>query len=161
MAISKTNAMRILDTQNIHYQMLSYENKDGKIDGVSVAQKVDRDVDQVYKTLVTQGSSKSLYVFVIPVEEELDLKKAAKVAKEKKVDLIAVKDLQKRTGYIRGGCSPIGMKKLYPTFIDQSAVRLEKMIISGGKIGIQIEINPHDLSGVVQGVFASIIKDHD
>ena len=85
MVISKTNAMRILDTENIHYGMLSYDNKDGKLDGVSVAQKVDRNVEQVYKTLVTQGSSKDIYVFVIPVEEELDLKKAAKVAKEKKV----------------------------------------------------------------------------
>ncbi len=153
--------MRILDTGNIHYGMLSYDNKDGKIDGVSVAQKVNRDVEQVYKTLVTQGSSKGIYVFVIPVEEELDLKKAAKVAKEKKVDMIAVKDIQKWTGYIRGGCSPIGMKKLYPTFIDQHAEKLEKMIVSGGKIGIQIEINPHDLIKVIQGEFAFIIKEHN
>jgi Cys-tRNA(Pro)/Cys-tRNA(Cys) deacylase len=161
MAISKTNAMRVLDTEDIHYGMLSYDNKDGKIDGVSVAQKVDRNIEQVYKTLVTQGSSKGIYVFVIPVEEELDLKKAAKVAKEKKVDMIAVKDIQKWTGYIRGGCSPIGMKKLYPTFIDQHAEKLEKMIVSGGKIGIQIEINPHDLNEVIQGEFAFIVKEHD
>ena len=161
MVISKTNAMRILDTGNIHYGMLAYDNKDGKIDGLSVAQKVDRNVEQVYKTLVTQGSSKGIYVFVIPVVEELDLKKAAKVAKEKKVDMIAVKDIQKWTGYIRGGCSPIGMKKLYPTFIDQHAEKLEKMIVSGGKIGIQIEINPHDLIQVIQGEFAFIIKGHD
>jgi Cys-tRNA(Pro)/Cys-tRNA(Cys) deacylase len=161
MAISKTNAMRILDNESIYYGMLSYDNKDGKIDGVSVAQKVDRNVEQVYKTLVTQGSSKGIYVFVIPVEEELDLKKAAKVAKEKKVDMIAVKDIQKWTGYIRGGCSPIGMKKLYPTFIDQHAEKLEKMIVSGGKIGIQIEINPHHLIEVIQGEFAFIIKEHN
>jgi Cys-tRNA(Pro)/Cys-tRNA(Cys) deacylase len=161
MANSKTNAIRILDTENIHYGMLSYDNKDGKIDGISVAQKVDRNVEQVYKTLVTQGSSKGIYVFVIPVEEELDLKKAAKVAKEKKIDMIAVKDIQKWTGYIRGGCSPIGMKKRYSTFIEQSAVKLEKMIVSGGKIGIQIEIHPRDLVKVIQGEFAFIIKEHD
>src|SRR3954453_11367173 len=151
MAISKTNAMRILDTESIYYGMLSYDNKDGKIDGVSVAQKVDRNVEQVYKTLVIQGSSKGIYVFVIPVEEELDLKKAAKVAKEKKVDMIAVKDIQKWTGYIRGGCSPIGMKKLYPTFIDESAGQLTHMLVSGGKIGVQIEINPSDLQRVTNG----------
>ena len=161
MANSKTNAMRILDAKKVHYEMLSYDNKDGKIDGVSTAQKIDRDVHQVFKTLVTQGSSKELYVFVIPVEEELDLKKAAKVAKEKKVDMIAVKDIQKWTGYIRGGCSPIGMKKTYPIFIEQSAENLETMIFSGGKIGIQIEMKPQDLIEVINGEFAPVIKDHE
>jgi len=161
MANSKTNAMRILDAKKVDYGMLSYDNKDGKIDGVSVAHKINRDVQQVYKTLVTQGNSKELYVFVIPVEEELDLKRAAKVAEEKKVDMIAVKDIQKWTGYIRGGCSPVGMKKTYPTFIDQSAENLKTMIVSGGKIGIQIEIKPEDLINVIDGEFAPIIKDND
>jgi Cys-tRNA(Pro)/Cys-tRNA(Cys) deacylase len=159
MAISKTNAMRILDAQKVHYEILSYDNKNGKIDGVSVANKIDRDIRLVYKTLVTQGNSKDLYIFIIPVEEELDLKKAAKLANEKKMDMIAVKDIQKWTGYIRGGCSPIGMKKTYPTFIDQSAENLEKMIVSGGKIGVQIEIDPYDLIEVIEGEFATLIKN--
>ncbi|WP_394238128.1 Cys-tRNA(Pro) deacylase [Niallia oryzisoli] len=161
MAQIKTNAMRILDAKKISYGMKTYEAADGKIDGVSVAQKVNRDPKEVYKTLVTQGTSKGIYVFVIPVEEELDLKKAAKAAKEKKVDMIAVKDIQKLTGYIRGGCSPVGMKKQYPTFIEKCAEGLEQMVVSGGKIGVQIEINPQDLMGVTNGAFADVVKGHE
>ncbi|GAA0118878.1 hypothetical protein UT300017_11420 [Clostridium sp. CTA-17] len=102
----KTNAMRILDSKKVHYEMLSYESEDGKIDGISVAHKIGVDEKNVFKTLVAQGTSKELYVFVIPVAEELDLKNAAKIAGEKKVEMIAVKDILKYTGYIRGGCSP-------------------------------------------------------
>ena len=109
----KTNAMRILDSNKIDYNMLSYEIKKGEhIDGVEVAQQIGRDVSEVYKTLVAQGSSKNIYVYVIPVNETLDLKKAAKVANEKNVTMINVNDINKFTGYIRGGCSPIGMKKI-------------------------------------------------
>lgn len=161
MASGKTNAMRILDAKKVEYKMHSYENKDGKIDGVSVAQKINRDVHEVYKTLVTQGTSKGLYVFVIPVEAELDLKKAAKASGEKKVEMIHVKDIQKWTGYIRGGCSPVGMKKLYPTFIDSSAEGLERIIVSGGKIGLQMELDPKDLLIVTNGAFAFVIKEGD
>ncbi len=161
MAHEKTNAMRILDTKKITYQMMTYENEDGKIDGVSVAGKINREPKEVYKTLVTQGKSNGIYVFVIPVEEELDLKKAAKAASEKKVDMVAVKEIQKLTGYIRGGCSPIGMKKLYPTFIDKSAEKLKHMIVSGGRIGLQIEISPSDLSGVTNGSLVHIVKDKE
>ena len=103
----KTNAMRILDSKKVSYEMLSYESEDGKIDGISVAHKIGVDEKNVFKTLVAQGTSKELYVFVIPVAEELDLKNAAKIAGEKKVEMIAVKDILKHTGYIRGGCSPI------------------------------------------------------
>lgn len=159
MASAKTNAMRILDAKKVAYLMHTYENKDGKIDGTSVAQKIGRDPQEVYKTLVTQGTSKGLYVFVIPVEEELDLKKAAKAASEKKIDMIHVKDIQKLTGYIRGGCSPVGMKKLYPTFIDSSAEVLDKMIVSGGKIGLQMELKPQDLLMVTNAIFAEVVKD--
>jgi Cys-tRNA(Pro)/Cys-tRNA(Cys) deacylase len=155
----KTNAMRLLDAKKIEYKMMSYGNQDGKIDGVSVAEKINRSPQEVYKTLVAQGTSKGIYVFVIPVEEELDLKKAAKVAKEKKMDMVAVKDIQKLTGYIRGGCSPIGMKKLYPTFIDESAGQLTYMLVSGGKIGVQIEINPSDLQSVTNGTLVHIINN--
>jgi Cys-tRNA(Pro)/Cys-tRNA(Cys) deacylase len=145
MAKGKTNAMRILDSEKIPYEMMTYSPDDGKIDGVSVAQKIGREAGIVYKTLVAQGASKSYYVFVIPVEAELDLKKAAKAAGEKKMEMIPVKDIQKVTGYIRGGCSPVGMKKQFPTFIDEAARSLDTIIISGGKIGVQIELKVEDL----------------
>ncbi|CCQ96219.1 conserved hypothetical protein [[Clostridium] ultunense Esp] len=109
----KTNAMRILDTHNIEYKIITYDKKDGKIDGVSVAKKIGKEPKKVFKTLVARGSSGELYVFIIPVAEELDLKKAAKAAGEKKIEMIPAKDITKHTGYIRGGCSPIGMKKTY------------------------------------------------
>ena len=154
----KTNAMRILDSKKVSYEMLSYESEDGKIDGISVAHKIGVDEKNVFKTLVVQGTSKELYVFVIPVAEELDLKSAAKIAGEKKVEMIAVKDIMKYTGYIRGGCSPIGMKKNYKTFIHESAKDLDFMIVSAGKIGHQIKLNPNDLVNVVEGEFAFLIK---
>lgn len=156
--ILKTNAMRILDSKKVSYDMLSYESNDGKIDGISVAHKIGIDEEHVFKTLVAQGTSKELYVFVVPVAEELDLKSAAKIAGEKKVEMIAVKDIMKFTGYIRGGCSPIGMKKHYKTFIHESAKYLDFMIISAGKIGHQIKINPNDLLDVVEGKFELLIK---
>ena len=159
MAGGKTNAMRILDAKKIEYSMMSYDNKDGKIDGASVAGKIGKAPETVFKTLVAHGSAAgSIYVFVIPVEAELDLKKAAKAAGEKKVDMLAVKDLQKWTGYIRGGCSPIGMKKLYPTFIDVSGRNFEAMIVSGGKIGIQIELKLAGLIEATEAVVTEITK---
>lgn len=154
----KTNAMRILDSKKLPYEWLSYDNKDGKIDGISVANKINRDPRMVYKTLVTQGNSKEIFVFVVPVESELHLKKAAKAAGEKKVEMIHVKDIQKLTGYIRGGCSPIGMKKQYPTFIDESAKAIETIIVSGGKIGTQIEIKADDLIAATGAIFADLVK---
>lgn len=156
--VSKTNAMRILDSKKITYELLTYENKDGKIDGVSVAEKINRDPKNVFKTLVTQGASKNLYVFVIPVAEELDLKKAAKAANEKKVEMIPVKDIQKWTGYIRGGCSPIGMKKAYSTFVHESANGLETIIVSGGKIGLQLELRTEDLKVATGAKIIDLIK---
>lgn len=158
MGNAKTNAMRILDSKKVQYTISTYENKDGKIDGVSVAQKINKDPREVFKTLVTQGSDRELFVFVIPVESELDLKKAAKAAKEKNVEMIAVKDINKYTGYIRGGCSPIGMKKLYKTFIDSSAKDLDIIVVSGGKIGVQIQLKPSDLIEVTFGEFADISR---
>jgi Cys-tRNA(Pro)/Cys-tRNA(Cys) deacylase len=158
MATVKTNAMRILDAKKIAYEVLTYDNKDGKIDGVSVAAKVGKNPSEVYKTLVTQGASKDLYVFVIPVEEELDLKKCANLAGEKKVEMIPVKDIQKWTGYIRGGCSPVGMKKEYKTFLDKSSEGLQSIVISGGKIGVQIVVSPNDLRDVTTAAFADLTK---
>ena len=154
----KTNAMRILDSKKVSYEMLSYESEDGKIDGISVAHKIGVDEKNVFKTLVAQGTSKELYVFVIPVAEELDLKSAAKIAGEKKVEMIPVKDILKHTGYIRGGCSPIGLKRDYRTFIHESAKGLDFMIVSAGKIGHQIKLNPSDLLTVVSGEFENLIK---
>lgn len=158
MATVKTNAMRILDAKKIAYEVLTYDNKDGKIDGVSVAAKVGKNPREVYKTLVTQGASKDLFVFVIPVEEELDLKKCAKAAGEKKVEMIPVKDIQKWTGYIRGGCSPVGMKKEYKTFLDESSQELQTIVVSAGKIGVQIVVSPQNLKEVTDAVFADLTK---
>ena len=154
----KTNAMRILDSNKINYEILMYESKDGKIDGVSVAAKIGIHEKYVFKTLVAQGASKELYVFVIPVVEELNLKEAAVITGEKKVEMIHVNDIMKYTGYIRGGCSPIGQKREYKTFIHESAKELDFIIVSAGKIGYQIKINPTDLINVVLGRFEYIIK---
>jgi Cys-tRNA(Pro)/Cys-tRNA(Cys) deacylase len=158
MSQGKTNAMRILDAKKIPYEVLTYDNRDGKIDGVSVAEKVGKDPREVYKTLVAQGNSKNILVFVIPVEAELDLKKAAKTAGEKKVEMIAVKDIQKWTGYIRGGCSPVGMKKDYATFLDESCRTLSSMVVSGGKIGLQIVVSPEALKELTGAGLADLKK---
>lgn len=155
--ITKTNVMRILDKENIEYKMHTYDNKDGRIDGVAVAEKLGQDVSKVYKTLVTQGHSKNYFVFVIPVDKELDLKAAAKSVKEKSIEMIKMVDIYKITGYIRGGCSPIGMKKLYRTVIDESCIELETIIVSAGKIGFQVELSPFDLLKIIEGSLAHVI----
>lgn len=157
MAVQKTNAMRILDKSKIEYEVITYDISDDKIDGISVAEKTGQNLNEVYKTLVTIGNTKELYVFVIPVAEELDLKKAAKVCGEKKIEMIHVKDINKYTGYIRGGCSPIGMKKMYKTFIQKDAESLKKICISGGKKGIQVKVATKNLIELVNGIFADII----
>ena len=154
----KTNAMRILDAHNINYKIYSYDLEKDHIDGVEVAKKIGKDVTEVYKTLVAQGLSKEFYVYVIPVNESLDLKKAAKAANEKNVEMIHVKDINKVTGYIRGGCSPIGMKKQYKTFINKSAENLISIIVSAGKIGYQIEVSPKDLLSLINFEFIDLIK---
>lgn len=159
--IAKTNAARILDKENISYDILQYEPGDGLNDGVSVAAKIGQDAELVHKTLVTVGSSKQHYVFIIPVDEELDLKAAAKAAGEKRIEMIAVKDLQSLTGYIRGGCSPLGMKKLFPTFISKSAEHRDKMIVSAGKIGMQLKLQPTELAKATNAQFAAITTTAD
>ena len=154
----KTNAMRILDQAKIEYDMMSYQASDGKIDGLAVAEKIGKNVEMVYKTLVSQGSSKAYYVFVIPVFAELDLKKAAKAVDEKKIEMIPVKDMTKVTGYVRGGCSPIGMKKSFSTTIDQQAHFLDTVIVSSGMIGIQIELTVESLLQITKGKLADLVK---
>lgn len=155
--LKKTNAMRILEQSGMAYEFHSYDKRDGKIDGVSVADKIGRPHDVVFKTLVARGTTGQLYVFVIPVTSELDLKKAAKASGEKKIQMIPVKEIQSQTGYIRGGCSPIGMKKHYPTFLDISAADLDRVVVSAGQIGMQVEIAPEDLLTVVGGRFDPLI----
>lgn len=156
--IVKTNAMRILDKEKITYKIINYDVDDGVIDGISVAIKTGKMTSEVYKTLVAQGNSKEYYVFVIPVDKELDLKKAANVVKEKKIEMLQVKDLLPTTGYIRGGCSPIGMKKLFKTFFQEDMSSLETITISGGKIGTQIELAPQHLLRLAKGEKADLIK---
>lgn len=142
--ISKTNPMRILDKEKITYNILSYEIKDNLIDGVSVAKKIEKSQEEVFKTLVCVSKSNEYLVFILPVNQELDLKKGAKLAMEKNIDLIPHKDLLKITGYIKGGCSPIAMKKQYKTFLHESVKNLDKIIVSAGKIGLQLELKVED-----------------
>lgn len=155
----KTNAMRILEKNKITFTMKTYDG-DEFVDGISVAEKTGQPLEQSFKTLVTQGKSKNYFVFAIPVAEELDLKKAAASVGEKSVELIHVKDITKVTGYIRGGCTPIGMKKQFQTVIHRSAPDFNTIMISGGKIGAQIVLNPKDLIKVINGTFEDITMQH-
>ena len=152
MSEAKTNAMRMLDREKIPYNVHTYDNSDGKIDGPSVAAKIGQDPKRVWKTLVTKG----YFVFVLPVELDLDLKKAAKAVGEKSVSMIRVDEINKVTGYIRGGCSPVGMKKLYPTVFDRRVEDLPTVVVSGGRIGTQIEVEPDALLKAVKAVTADI-----
>ncbi len=155
---NKTNAMRILDTKKIPYKTYTYEC-DEFIDAIQIADMLSLPHEKVYKTLVTQGASKNYFVFVIPIAEELDMKKAARSVGEKSVAMLHVKDINAVTGYIRGGCTAIGMKKQYATRIDQSALNLDKIIVSGGKLGMQLELTPQDLAAASGAAFAEIIFD--
>jgi Cys-tRNA(Pro)/Cys-tRNA(Cys) deacylase len=154
--INKTNAMRILDSLHIAYDEIAYAIDDGHIDGHSVYKKVGMEPDGFFKTLVTRGKDNAICVFVIPVLKELDLKKAAKAAGEKNVAMIAVKELLGITGYIRGGCSPIGMKKKFATFFDQSIENLDKIFVSGGKQGLLIGTSPTDILHATEGSLADL-----
>lgn len=154
----KTNAIRILESEKIAYELMEYDVSDGLIDGVSVAEKTGQILETVYKTLVTTVGTKELFVFLLPVALELDLKKAAKAAGVKKLEMLPLKDLTKETGYIRGGCSAIGMKRKYPTFIDEAAFNLEKMIVSAGKPGVQMSLVPKELAEVTGALFYDIVK---
>lgn len=160
MAEVKTNAMRMLDKSKTPYYIFAYDAEDGQTHGTAVAEKIGKPVAQVYKTLVAhQGAS--LFVFIIPVAEELDLKKAAKAAGVKKIEMLPLKDLQQYTGYVRGGCSPIGMKKLFPTYIDRTAEQLETFLVSAGRVGLQMELSPHLLAEQVKGKFATLIRKEE
>lgn len=152
----KTNAMRILEKNKIKYTHFTYECEEF-IDGLQIADMLKLPYEKVYKTLVAAGNSKNYYVFVIPIAAELDLKKAAKAVSEKSVQMLHVKDINEVTGYIRGGCTAIGMKKQYVTKVDISAEKLEQMIVSGGRIGSQMELAPADLLKAAQAQYADLI----
>lgn len=151
----KTNAMRILDRSKIKYRVNTYEC-DEFIDGVHIADKLGQPYESSFKTLVTVGKSGAYYVFAIPIAQELDMKKAARAVGEKSVEMLHVKDINSVTGYIRGGCTPLGMKKQYVTVVDSSAQDLDEVIISGGRIGSQIILSPRDLVKVTRGKFEHI-----
>lgn len=155
--MEKTNVMRILDQKKINYKEYFYGDTEA-ISGVEVANVLNQDEKHVYKTLVTVSKSKKYYVFMIPVAEELDLKKCAKSVNEKSIDMIPQKELLPLTGYIHGGCSPIGMKKQFKTVIHNTALEQDTIIFSGGKIGYQVELNPKDLEKVVYLTYFDIIK---
>ena len=152
----KTNAVRILDRNKVEYELNKYECDDFK-DGVSIADMLEQSYDMSFKTLVTVGKSGKYYVFAIPVDKEINMKKAAKEVGEKNIEMVYVKDINAVTGYIRGGCTPIGMKKNYPTVINESAKEHEKIIVSGGRLGLQIILKPDDLVKVTNGRYADII----
>ena len=153
--MKKTNAMRILESENINFEIIEYSTKDG-IGGVDVAEKLGEDKNRVFKTLVTEAKDGEHFVFVVPVSSELDLKKAAKASDSKKIEMIPQKKLLPLTGYVHGGCSPVGMKKSFKTFIDSSAEDLDFFYVSGGKVGMQIKVNPRELISAIDGEFSDI-----
>ena len=155
----KTNAMRMLDRMKIPYEYETYECEDFT-DGIETADKLGYDHALVYKTLVTTGKSGEHYVFVIPIEAEIDFKKAAKAVGEKSLEMLHLKNLTKVTGYVRGGCTAIGMKKQFPTVIQKDAEELTQMHVSGGKLGMQLKLAPADLKKAAKAQLADVIRDH-
>ncbi|MFD1204957.1 MULTISPECIES: Cys-tRNA(Pro) deacylase [Sporosarcina] len=155
---AKTNAVRMLEKENIPYELMEYDVEDGLLDGVSVAEKTGQEASTVFKTLVTMAE-REFFVFIIPVAEELNLKKAAKAAGVKKLEMLPLKDLTKETGYVKGGCSAIGMKKKFPTFIDESAAELPYIIVSAGKVGLQMKLKPNDLLTAAEASFHDLVKE--
>lgn len=156
--MEKTNVMRILDQKKIPYEIRTYPHGDEAVDGIEVARLLEQDPKTVYKTLVAQGASRQYYVFDIPVDAELDLKKAAKAVGEKSVAMLHVKDLLPLTGYVRGGCSPIGMKKQFFTTFQAQAEELNRVAVSAGKIGCQVILDPKEIVKLVRGQFGDVIK---
>lgn len=155
--MNKTNAMRLLDKAKIEYEVAEYEVDENDLSGVHVATILNQPVEQVFKTLVAKGEKNGIMVFCIPVAEELNLKKAAIATKDKKIELLPMKELLPTTGYIRGGCSPIGMKKHYNTYIEESAMLYDKIYISAGVRGAQIIINPEQLKDFVKAEFKDLL----
>lgn len=159
MAEQKTNVMRLLDQKKIKYTAREYPHSDAPVDGVTAAALMGQDPARVFKTLVARGASKKIYVFDIPAAAELDLKKAAKAVGEKSIAMVHVSEITTLTGYVRGGCSPVGMKKQYPTVFHETAAGQDTVIVSAGRIGFQVELAPADLIGLVRGAYADIITE--
>ncbi len=153
---TKTNVMRIIENANIGYDVLEYDVSGGFVSGVDAAHKTGTDESVVFKTLVTTGSDREHYVCVIPVAKELDLKKTAKALGIKKLEMLHAKDITKVTGYIKGGCSPVGMKKQFQTVIDSLACNLDKIYVSAGKPGVSIGVNPHEIVALLCAEFADL-----
>ena len=154
--MTKTNAVRILESARIAYTTHEYEVTDGEVSGIAVAIKTGQDPDRVFKTLVAEGKTTGLSVFVIPCNVELDLKMAAQAAGDKYVEMLKSRELEPKTGYVHGGCSPIGMKKRFSTFIDETAQLHETIVISGGRVGLQIELSPDDLAVLIDAKFCDL-----
>ncbi len=155
--MKKTNAVRILDSYNIQYELFEYEFNEDEIDAVSVANKINAPHEQVFKTLVATGDKTGTVVFVIPGNEELNLKKAATASGNKKIEMIKVKDLLSLTGYIRGGCSPVGMTKKYPTFIEETSHLFDKIYVSSGIRGMQMLVSPADLAYITEAALSDLV----
>ena len=155
----KTNAMRLLSAAKIKYETVEYSWDESDLSGVHIANELGVAPEQVFKTLVTKGEKNGYAVFCIPVDKELDLKKCAVAAKDKRVEMLPLKELLPLTGYVRGGCSPIGMKKKFPTFIDETAILFDKIYVSAGARGAQFIIAPDDLRAYVEAVYADLVKD--
>ena len=157
----KTNAMRIIETAGVPFRVYEYDPKEG-VDAVAVAKYVNRPVEQVFKTLVTEAPTNQHgfehFVFVVPANAELDVKKAAKAAGVKSLEMMPLKKLTPLTGYVHGGCSPVGMKKVFPTFIDETAVLFDTFCVSGGKIGITLELNAEQLAQAIDAKFADLVR---
>jgi Cys-tRNA(Pro)/Cys-tRNA(Cys) deacylase len=155
--MTKTNAARILDSHGINYSLEEYEVDENDLSAIAVAAKLNQNVDQVFKTLVLRGDKSGIFVCIIPGAEELDLKKAASCSVNKSVAMVAVKEIMELTGYIRGGCSPVGMKKKYPTFIDETCSLFDKIYVSAGLKGLQLKITPEELIKVTECKIADLI----
>jgi Cys-tRNA(Pro)/Cys-tRNA(Cys) deacylase len=154
--MEKTNALRILGAAKVAYTAREYSFSDAEISGVAVASKIGLEPERVFKTLVAEGKTTGLNVFVIPCNVELDLRKAALAAGDKRVEMIRLRELEPKTGYIHGGCSPIGMKKQFPTFIDETAKLYVTISVSGGRIGLQVELSPDDLARLADAAFCDL-----
>ena len=158
---TKTNAMRLLDTAGVAYSALTYHVDENDLAATHVAEQLGEDINQVFKTLVLRGERTGLFVCVIPGNKEVDLRKAARAAGDKKAEMIAMKELLGATGYIRGGCSPIGMKKPLPTFFDSSALRHDFIFVSAGVRGMQLRMHPQELIDFTGATTTSLVKDND
>lgn len=154
--MTKTNAVRILESAGIRYSMHEYDISDGEISGSAVAAKIGKEPERVFKTLITTGRKTGFIVFIIPSSAELNMRKAAFTAGEKSVEMIKAKELEPTTGYVHGGCSPIGMKKQFVTYIDETAELFDTIFVSGGRVGLQIEASPGDIAALTGAVFSDL-----